>query len=45
MMLMTNDFVFKENLVIQSLKFTFYLIGANFFYLKRLLKLHKSSTE
>ena len=39
-------FYLKENLVIQSLKFTFYLIGARmFFYLQRLLKLHKSSTE
>ena len=27
-MLITNDFVFKENLLIQSLKFTFYLIRA-----------------
>ena len=30
-MLITNDFVFKENLVIQSLKFTLYLIRARFF--------------
>ena len=30
-MLITNDFVFKENLVIQSLKFTFYLIQSKIF--------------